>query len=231
MKLLLMALILSIDTAFENAGICLALDGNVIGEKYHARQTDHAAWLHTAIQELLSGSSKNLKDIDSIAVTSGPGSYTGLRVSMATAKGLCFALNVPLLMKDTLGLLAQTVKESLKSVYALPILYCPMIDARRMEVFTALYNSELQEIMAPSAVILEESSFKNELDQHAIVFNGNGSSKWQNICKHHNAVFSGISYSVSDLAIVAEYKYNRQEFADIAYSEPLYVKNVYTGLK
>lgn len=226
-----MALILSIDTAFETAGICLAQDGNVVGEKYNATQTDHAGWIHTAIHELLNASSKNIRDIDAIAVTSGPGSYTGLRVSMATAKGMCFSLNIPLIIKDTLSLSAQTVKKSIKGGYSSPVLYCPMVDARRMEVYTALYDAELQEIMPPAALILDAHSFEKELEQHTVIFSGNGSGKWQNICPHPNAVFSNVMYHVSDLAIVAEDKYHKQEFGDLAYTEPLYVKNVYTGLK
>lgn len=226
-----MALILSIDTAMENAGVCLAQDGNVIAESNNSKQMDHAAWIHNAIKELLQQSARKIEDVNAVAVTEGPGSYTGLRVGMATAKGLCFALNIPLITENTLELLAITVKESLKSVYTFPVFYCPMIDARRMEVFTALYDPELQQVIPPSAVILDDNSFKNELEQHHIVFCGNGSIKWQNICKHSNAVYSGAGYSIADLGRVAEQKYIGQEFADIAYTEPLYVKNVYTGLK
>lgn len=226
-----MALILSIDTAGENAGICLAENGVVINQKTNNNQMDHAAWIHTAIDELLHEAQKKINDVNAVAVTSGPGSYTGLRVGMATAKGLCYVLNIPLIIESTLMLLAKTVKENINSAYTSPVLYCPMIDARRMEVFTALYNAELQEIIPPSALILEENSFENELKNHVIVFCGNGSFKWQNICKHNNAVFSDMIYNMNDLATAAWNKYTEKNFADLAYTEPLYVKNVYTGLK
>jgi tRNA threonylcarbamoyladenosine biosynthesis protein TsaB len=226
-----MALILSIDTAGENAGICLAEDGKITNTKTNSNQMDHAAWIHTAIEGLLNEASREINEINAVAVTSGPGSYTGLRVGMATAKGLCFVLNVPLITESTLMLSAKAVKEKVKSVYSLPIFYCPMIDARRMEVFTALYDAELQEITPPSALVLDESLFHNELEHRIIVFSGNGSGKWQTICKHRNAVFSEVIYTVSDLAVVAWKKYQEKNFADLAYTEPLYVKNVYTGLK
>lgn len=226
-----MALILCIDTSMENASICLGENGAIISKKHNTIQHDHATWIHTAIKELLEESSKKINELSAIAVTAGPGSYTGLRVGMATAKGLCYSLNIPLITESTLKLIAFAVKKNLKSGYSLPVLLCPMIDARRMEVFTTIYNIDFDEVFEPSAVILEQDSFERQLNQNIVVFCGNGSAKWQYICNHPNAKFSNVNYDITDLLILAEKKYDDHNFSQLAYSEPAYLKNVYTGLK
>jgi tRNA threonylcarbamoyladenosine biosynthesis protein TsaB len=226
-----MSLILCIDTSMENAGICLGENGHVINKKYNTVQQDHATWIHTAIKEIIDESSKNIGELSSIAVTEGPGSYTGLRVGMATAKGLCYSLNIPLITESTLTLIAFANKNNLKSVYPLPVLLCPMIDARRMEVFTTMYNIDLGEVFPPSAIILEEDSFSTQLNNNNIVFCGNGSAKWQYICNHPNAEFCNVNYDITDLLVLAEKKFNNHNFSQLAYAEPAYLKNVYTGLK
>ncbi len=226
-----MALILCIDTSMESGGICLGENGITINKKFNNIQHDHATWIHTAIKELFKESSKNINELSAIAVTAGPGSYTGLRVGMATAKGLCYSLNIPLITESTLKLIAFAVKKNLKSVYSLPILLCPMIDARRMEVFTAMYNIDLEEVFEPSAIILEQNSFSEQLNQNIVVFCGNGSTKWQYICNRPNAEFSNVNYDIADLLFFAEEKYDNLNFSQLAYTEPAYLKNVYTGLK
>lgn len=231
MKSTTMALILSIDTALETAGICLSDDSSILGTEINTRQSDHAAWIHSAVQKLLSAHSRKRKDLAAIAVTSGPGSYTGLRVGMATAKGLCYALNIPLITQSTLQLFATTVKKNLTGVYPLPVLICSMIDARRMEVFTALYDLSLSMKMPPSALVLDTDSFADELKDHLVIFCGNSNAKWQNICMHPNAMFDNSMYSIGDLATTACGKYDAKEFSELAYTEPFYLKNVYTGTK
>ncbi|MBO9572729.1 MAG: tRNA (adenosine(37)-N6)-threonylcarbamoyltransferase complex dimerization subunit type 1 TsaB [Chitinophagaceae bacterium] len=226
-----MALLLCIDTAMENAGVCLSENGSVVGKKTNNKQHDHATWIHNAINDLLEESAKKINELGAVAVVSGPGSYTGLRVGMATAKGLCYSLNIPLITESTLKIIAFAVKKTLKSGYTLPVFICPMIDARRMEVFTTLYDIDLKEVLEPGATILEENSFRSELNDNILVFCGNGSSKWQYICKNSNAEFSDVNYDITDLAILAEEKYHNQNFAQLAYTEPSYLKNVYTGLK
>jgi tRNA threonylcarbamoyladenosine biosynthesis protein TsaB len=226
-----MPLILSIDTALENAGICLAEGGNIVGIKNNNKQMDHAAWIHTGIKELFEEHLKSIKELGAVAVTAGPGSYTGLRVGMATAKGLCYALNIPLIIESTLKLMAGAVKENTKSAYLFPVRFCPMIDARRMEVFTTVYDQDLREITVPSAVILEEGAFNDLLDNNTVIFSGNGSAKWQTICKHNNAVFSDINYTIADLTKIAAEKFAAGEFTEPAYAEPFYLKSVYTGAK
>ena len=133
-----MALILSIDTALEEASVCIADDNHVLAVKKNNRQADHAAWIQVAIREMLAETETGIGDLSAVAVAAGPGSYTGLRVGMATAKGICFAAGIPLITESTLFLIAQRVKKeiALNSVYSYPVLICPMIDARRMEIFT-----------------------------------------------------------------------------------------------
>lgn len=226
-----MALIISIDTALEEASVCLAENATVLAVKKNSSQTDHAAWIQVAIRELLADTERSPAHLSAVAVNEGPGSYTGLRVGMATAKGICYALSIPLITEGTLWLIAQRVKKeiSLNSVYGYPLLICPMIDARRMEVFTVLYDLDLNEKTTPAALVLDKASFAEQLEDHAIIFCGNGSKKWQNLCIHHNAVFAEVSHNVADLAESASKKYENGIFSDLAYAEPAYLKNVYTG--
>jgi len=226
-----MALILSIDTALEEASVCLAEEGHVLAVKKNNRQMDHAAWIQKAISDMLAETDRSISSLSAIAVSAGPGSYTGLRVGMATAKGMCYALGIPLITGSTLLLIAQRVKKeiAINSVYSFPVLICPMIDARRMEVFTSLYDTGLNEVMIARAAVLDESSFAIELQNHVIIFCGNGSKKWQHLCSHSNAVFVDVTPNVADLAETALEKFNKNDFSDLAYTEPAYLKNVYTG--
>jgi tRNA threonylcarbamoyladenosine biosynthesis protein TsaB len=238
-----MALILSIDTAMENAVVCIAEDACVLCGKTSSRQMDHASWMHRAIREMLQETGRNINELQAVAVTSGPGSYTGLRVGLSAAKGLCYALNIPMIIESTLHLIACGVKNEIEAgapqveiqtredAPEWRVLICPMIDARRMEVFTALYDNQLVEQEAPSAMILDEHSFQHFFDHHIIVFAGNGSVKWKAVCHHPGAVFLSSSYTMNDLALIASSKFKAHDFTDIAYSEPFYLKNVYTGTK
>src|SRR5690606_11843283 len=169
--------------------------------------------------ELLNEAGVQTDDIDGIGVNAGPGSYTGLRVGMATAKGLCYALGVPLITISSLNLIAAGVRRTMQeaeTAVALPLLICPMIDARRMEVFTALYTAELEEKMAPLAILLEPDTFTAELDTHTVVFCGNGSEKFKPVCQHPNAVFRSPLYSSGDLATAGWTKFAKAEFSDLA---------------
>jgi tRNA threonylcarbamoyladenosine biosynthesis protein TsaB len=226
-----MAMILSIDTALEEASVCIAEGRHVLAVKKNSRQMDHAAWIQTAIRQMLAETERKMSDLSAVAVAAGPGSYTGLRVGMATAKGICYALNIPLITVSTLFLIAQRVKKELpvNSAYAYPVLICPMIDARRMEVFTTIFDKALNEVATPQAVVLDETSFGNELQNNVMVFCGNGVKKWQNLCRHSNAVFVEIKQQVDDLAEAALDKFVKNDFSELAYTEPAYLKNVYTG--
>lgn len=224
-----MGLILQIDTATDQASVSLALTGIVLQERFNNRAMDHAAWIHSAIQEMLSAANDDyqLNSVDAVAVVAGPGSYTGLRVGMATAKGICYALGIPLINVNTLALMAYTIKKDV-----LPSqLIGPMLDARRMEVFTGLYDAALHEVIPPCAMILGENSFGEYLDKQQIVFSGNGSDKWKKMVQHSNALFYDAVYTPADIASMADDAFNKQAFSDMAYSDPLYLKDFYTAQK
>jgi tRNA threonylcarbamoyladenosine biosynthesis protein TsaB len=224
-----MNVILCIDTSLESAAVGIGVNGVLNAIKTNARQMDHAAWIHNAIHDLLLESNINKKDISAVAVTSGPGSYTGLRVGMASAKGLCYALGLPLITENTLKLTAWRTRLEAESAHSSAVVYCPMIDARRMEVFTAAYDHNLEVTLPPSALILHQNSFSEELDKGIMIFSGNGSAKWKEMCDHPNARFARATHSLHDLATVASEKYEGQKFTDLAYSEPDYFKHFYSG--
>lgn len=217
-----MGLILNIDTATETAQVSFAKDGKVLQSLTNELQKDHASFLQTAIQQLAKKNSIALADVDAIAVTAGPGSYTGIRVGMASAKGLCYALNKPLIAINTLQVLTVAAQQELNN--ASEILFCPMIDARRMEVFTATYNNTLAEILPPCAIILEEKSFLSQLQNNKILFFGSGAPKWKSLCSHSNASFAAASNITEAMASLSEAYFVQQKFSDLAYSQPFYIK-------
>ena len=217
-----MALILNIDTAVDTASVCLAKDAEVLSIAKNEKQKDHAAWLHLAIKEIFEKNALELKMIDATAVTGGPGSYTGLRIGMATVKGICYALGKPMIILNTLQVMANAAQNEKAA------LLCPMIDARRMEVFAAIYSKDLQTIEEPAAITLNEKSFDGQLTNHSICFFGNGSDKFRSIKKNENAFFSSIDTDASHMASLSEEKFRQKEFAELAYAEPLYLKEFYT---
>lgn len=217
-----MSLILHIETAVEGASVCLAQEQQLIAFKENKDIRDSAAWLHQAIHALLQEHATPLQQLQAIAVSAGPGSYTGLRVGMATAKGLCYALQVPLITLGTLEIMAAAAKDVSTD------LLCPMIDARRMEVFTAVYDKEGQVILPPHNCILDTNSFADLLQSHSITFFGNGSHKWKELSIETTTYFKNIEHSAKDMIGLAAASYARKSFTDLAYSEPLYVKEFFT---
>ena len=224
-----MSLILNIDTATEIASISIAKDGITEMEILNTEQKDHGGFLQPAIQTLLSNTHIDIHEIDAIAISAGPGSYTGLRVGMASAKGLAYALNKPLITLCTLEILAYAAVESHIEILSDSCLFCPMIDARRMEVFTALYDNKLQTILKPCALILAENSFANTLLKKQVLFFGNGAKKWSLICHHKNAVFIGPVNNALAMSKLAYQKFGQNNFASIAYTEPFYLKEFFNG--
>ena len=222
-----MSFILNIDTASESAHVSIAKDGLVIQALYSESQKEHASFLQTAIQQLAKLTGIKLTDIDAVAVTAGPGSYTGLRVGMASAKGLCYALQKPLITLNTLEVLAASAIHIFPK-YKIEFLLCPMMDARRMEVFTAIYNSDLKIQLAPCAMILDESSFKNELANNKILFFGSGSAKWKPISEHTNAAFESVQILPQALSNLSYSLFLKNYFTDLVYSEPIYLKDFQT---
>jgi len=234
-----MALILNIDTAVDVASICLAKDGKVLSIAKNVRgdspkesfvilgesQKDHASWLHIAIKEIFEKNNLELGSVDAVAITGGPGSYTGLRIGMATAKGICYALNKPLISLNTLLVMANAANQEHTD------LLCPMIDARRMEVFTALYTKGMEIVKKPAAITLNENSFDEYLSNNSICFFGNGSNKFKTINKHEKAVFTDSKADALSMVALSEKSFAEKGFADLAYSEPLYLKEFYTPAK
>jgi len=221
-----MALILNIDTSIETASICLSTDGTALSVIQNEDQKNHAAWLHTSIEKIIHDAGYVMKDLQAVAVTSGPGSYTGLRVGMAAAKGLCYALHIPFITENTLKIMAMgTQKQAMKFAASL---ICPMIDARRMEVYTALYTIDMKELVAPAAMILHKNSFEEYLSQQKMVFSGSGVSKWREIMTNPGAYFVNNPVLAGYLGNISHNKYLTQEFTDLIYSEPMYIKEFYT---
>jgi len=219
-----MALILNIDTATEKASICLAQEGKALALAGNLTQKEHAAWLHPAIEQMMQQTGYRLRDLQAVAVTAGPGSYTGLRVGMAAAKGFCFALDIPLIAEDTLRTMAFAAKEQLPD----DGLLCPMIDARRMEVFTAVYQKDGTALIPSTAMVVEPNSFDPWLQDHPVSFFGDGSSKCKPIIINPRAHFRDVNYHAGYLGYVAFLRYLRKEFTGLAYSEPAYTKEFYT---
>ena len=216
-----MSFILNIDTAIESASICLANNGLYIAEAKNLVRNDSASWLHQAIQTLLESRNFQLSQLKAIAVSSGPGSYTGLRVGMATAKGLCYVLNIPLINISTLQMMLESAIDEETD------LYCPMIDARRMEVFTAVYDKKGNEVISPHNKILDDKSFSNLLKDQSITFFGNGSAKLGAIIKSENAIFKQVESTAAHMAKLSFKHFANHSFANLAYCEPYYGKEFY----
>ena len=225
-----MSWILQIDTALETASVSIAFDGKLVAEKLNIIQKDHASFLQPSIVELLAVAAISINQIDAIAVVNGPGSYTGLRVGMASAKGLCYALNKPLITIGSLEIMAATAIEQInKNDDA--VLFCPMIDAKRMEVFTAVYNQYMNVMTVPCAIVLTENLFVNWMLKKRLYFFGNGAPKWKLICSNDNAHFITVENNNVIVSSLVNKNYNKKEFANLAYSEPAYLKEFYSPLK
>lgn len=220
-------LILNIDTATEHASICLSNGKEIIGILESADQKNHANFLQPAIQQLVKDTQISLEDLDAVAVTAGPGSYTGLRVGLASAKGICFALGKPLIMVNTLEVMARSMVKYFTDLQTLidpASLFCPMIDARRMEVFTAEFTPDLAMTKAPYALILDEFSFTDQLYKKPLIISGSGSNKLINLVQNTSIHFLSIQHHAGDLAIQSNLAFSKSQFSDLAYAEPLYIK-------
>jgi len=224
-----MATILNIETSTEVCSVVLAKNGEILFEKESAEGLNHSELLTVFIEELFAENNLHMQILDAVAVSKGPGSYTGLRIGVSVAKGLCFALDIPLIAVGTLdamGFYASQNAYHHGAASADNMLFCPMIDARRMEVYTALFNKNGENVQPVSAEIIDENSFSSYLIDHKIQFFGNGASKCKHLLNHSNALFKGPSKtSARFMQILAEKKYNNNEFENVAYFEPFYLKN------
>lgn len=224
-----MPLILSIDTSTTVCSVALHRDGVVAACYELFTEKSSSGMLTTLIQNTVQHSGHQLSELDAIAVAKGPGSYTGLRIGVSTAKGLCFALDKPLLAIDTLKAMVRQVA----GFYPADHLLCPMLDARRMEVYCAVYDPEGREIRPTSAQIIGESSFADLLAQQPVVFFGNGAAKCQAVLAHQpNAHFPAqtVHPSARTVGQLAATAYEQSQFEDVANFEPYYLKD-FVGTK
>ena len=222
-----MALILGIETATKNCSVALFQNGIVIAEKeYISDGYTHAEQLTLFIEEVVGSANITLKDIEAVALSMGPGSYTGLRIGTSTAKGLCYSLEIPLLAISTLKAMAFAMAENKTKA-----IYCPMIDARRMEVFSALFDENNNEVRGVQADVVGEQTYAKFLINEVLFF-GDGALKCKEIISHKNAKFiEGINPSAKNLGILANAKFENKDFEDVAYFEPYYLKDFVAGKK
>lgn len=223
-----MALLLHIDTALEKAFVGVSRNGVLLMGLENTVLHDHAAFVQPAIRQIMGECGFLMSAIDGIGVTAGPGSYTGLRVGMASAKGICYALNKPLMAIPTPEAMAAAAIEAFPGFDA----YCPMIDARRNEVYLALYDPAMKVVLPPHAAMLAVDFFAQELQHKRILFFGSGSPKWKQICAlNGNAFFEKTEYNGKHLASLLLNSFKDNRFCDLAYTEPLYTKDVHFAVK
>ena len=214
-----MSYILNIETATKNCSVALAKEGITILCKEIAEEGySHAERLHVFIEEIISEAGIQLKDLAAIAVSQGPGSYTGLRIGVSTAKGLCYALDIPLIAVDTLKALASKVMVS-------DGLIVPMIDARRMEVYSAVFSADLERKREVLAEIITENSFEDFTEK--VYFVGDCNEKCKTVLTKDNFVFlDEIKYpSANEMTALSFDKYKKSDTVDVAYFEPYYLKD------
>ena len=227
-----MARILLIETATDVCSAAIAVDGQVVALAEELPTLQHAALLTLQIQTCVREAGIPLATLDAVALSRGPGSYTALRVGASVAKGICYALDKPLIAVDTLAALADTCRQEVSNEESLPTLFIPMLDARRQEVWLAVYNEKGLELAPAQPLIIENNLFNNFIDSYVtpysdlrLVLSGNGTMKMQNVPKFPNAVFSTIkNCSARHLVGLAERFFQNSDFQEVAYFEPFYMK-------
>jgi len=222
-----MATLLHIDTAGQKAMIAFTQNGAIMGSKENLLSNTHAAFVQAGIKELADTCPIHLAALDAIVVTMGPGSYTGLRVGLASAKGLAYALEKPLIGLSTLALLANAAKRSPEFSSLKNLQIFTMIDAKRMEVFGAVFNQAQAIRLKEQAIELSADYFDNLIKNGPVLCIGNGAEKVKNIVTDPSVYFSDLAYNLMDFIELAEAKLNAQNFEDIAYSSPAYLKEFY----
>ncbi len=220
-----MATILNIETSTDVCSVALTSEGQVLDHRENYEGQTHATLLSQYVKDMLDYAHSREMKLDAVAVSIGPGSYTGLRIGLSEAKGLAFGLDVPLIGVNTLQLLTVSAMFN-HFIDEERLLYVPMIDARRMEVYTAAYSPALEAVLEPQAMILDEQSFKTLLDDgYTLVMMGNGSDKAQELFAQQRVRFiGGIKPVAVDMLALAEKAFREQQFIDVAYSTPLYLK-------
>lgn len=220
-------MILSIETATTVGSVALHQGAKLIGSYELNIDRSHASAITQLIEHLIQQASIQMTDLKAIAVSKGPGSYTGLRIGTSTAKGLCYGLEIPLIAINTLEAIAYSTAKFYSNT---DTLLCPMIDARRMEVYTAYFSSDMQEIQATHAKIIDETSFEEELATKQLVLFGNGAAKCGTVLKHQNLqIIEGVVPQAKDIGALAYQQFQQEQFEDLAYFEPFYLKDFIAG--
>ncbi len=218
-----MSCILCLETATRVCSVALSSGGNIVFKKEDHAGPSHAVLLGVFVQEAVAFARENQLKIDAVAVSEGPGSYTGLRIGVSEAKGLCYGLDIPLIAVPTLEIMTlQAVAMGYKADY-----YCPMIDARRMEVYAAIYRmNKILEVQRPvSADIVDENTYDNFLAKGTVLFFGDGALKVETIISHKNAIFAKNIYPLASGIVPSAHEYYKNKrFQDVAYFEPFYLK-------
>lgn len=218
-----MATLILIETSTSVCSAALSGDGEILLNKENFDGQSHSILLGKFVKEIIDYTRENSIKVDGVAVSCGPGSYTGLRIGVSLSKGLCYGFDVPLIAINTLKTMAYSAakKHDLEN----NALLCPMIDARRMEVYSAFFDLQLNQKRETSADIIDENSYAELLDSHTLYFFGNGSDKCKEALKHPNAKFlENIAPLAKDMAELAEKAFVASEFQDVAYFEPFYLK-------
>jgi len=219
-----MACILCIETTTTNCSVSIAQDGKTMAIVEENRENySHSENLHLFVSKALEQAKISKTQLNAIAVSRGPGSYTGLRIGISAAKGLCFALDIPLISIDTLHAFAFQVTEEVNYII-------PMLDARRMEVYSCVFDNNKNKLEEIKAVILDETSFLQYIEKGKVIFLGNANEKFKTVCNHPNAVFLENKLpSANEMAALAEIKYKKSDFESVAYFEPYYLKDFIGG--
>lgn len=222
-----MTFILNIETATQRCSIGLARDGETIAIRESDEKNIHAAKVTIFSEEVCREAGIDMNQLNAVAVSMGPGSYTGLRIGVSAAKGFCFALDIPLIAVSTLQSMALGAIETVGNE---DVLYCPMIDARRMEVYTALFDRQNKLIKDIEAMIVDEQSFEAELRDHTIWYFGDGAEKCREILDPKGMIcLENIKPSARNMAVIAHTKFLEGSVEDLAYFEPFYLKDFIAG--
>ena len=220
-------MILCIETSTAVCSVALVDKGDVIAMRESLDGQNHAEKITVFIDEMMKETRMSYKELDAVAVSMGPGSYTGLRIGVSTAKGFCYALEKPLIAVDTLSAMANGFISHQPSA-----IFCPMIDARRMEVYSAFFNEKLERISETEAIIIDENSFSDLKDNHHLYLFGDGADKLASLFKDDEkiTVVEKFHCSATYMATMAEESLVKKDFVDVAYFEPFYLKNFVPGI-
>jgi tRNA threonylcarbamoyladenosine biosynthesis protein TsaB len=222
-----MGLILCIESSGSICSVSLTKKGSILAYKFVEEPNGHSKHLATLISALFERSNYSISGLDAVAVSGGPGSYTGLRIGVVMAKGICYALDIPLIALDTLSIMAHQFMNTQK--VGGDTVLSPCVDARRMEVYTAVFDLQNNPILASQPMVLTEQSFSEILSKQKVMFFGSGATKMEDVIQHKNAVFhlEAVNPTAQHMALLAQEKYKDKDFEDVAYYNPNYLKPVY----